>query len=60
MKQDDIVAVSDDVNETHLLDWRTQNVSIFWGTDEPSEHNFQVSLRSVNRNGSLYQTVRIA
>lgn len=42
--QGDIVILSDDVNETHLLDWRTNKYAALRGSDEPSEHNFQVRL----------------
>ncbi|KAF7800190.1 hypothetical protein EIP86_011437 [Pleurotus ostreatoroseus] len=38
----DILAASDDVNETHIINWRTQEYAVLWGSDEPSEHNFQV------------------
>ena len=38
----DILAASDDVNETHIVNWRTQEYAVLWGSDEPSEHNFQV------------------
>ena len=42
--QGDVVILSDDVNETHLLDWRTNEYAALCGSDEPSEHNFQVRL----------------
>ena len=40
--QGDILAASDDINETHLINWRTDEYAVLWGTNEPSEHNFQV------------------
>lgn len=38
----DILAASDDVNETHIINWRTGDCAVLWGSDEPSEYNFQV------------------
>lgn len=40
----DLLAMSDDVNETHIVNWRTGALAALWGSNEPSEHNFQVSL----------------
>ena len=37
----DVLALSDDVNETQLVDWRTNALACLWGSDAPSEHNFQ-------------------
>ncbi len=41
----DMLASSDDVNETHVHNWRTGDYAVLWGSNEPSEHNFQVSMR---------------
>ncbi|GJE98677.1 F-box protein [Phanerochaete sordida] len=37
----DILALSDDVNETQLVNWRTNALACLWGSEAPSEHNFQ-------------------
>ena len=50
----DIIAVSDDVNETHIINWRTNDLSILLGSDEPSEHNFQVSRALCEPLGDAY------
>ncbi|KIP12200.1 hypothetical protein PHLGIDRAFT_62530, partial [Phlebiopsis gigantea 11061_1 CR5-6] len=41
--QGDILAASDDMNETHIINWKTNESAILCGSDEPSEHNFQAS-----------------
>lgn len=37
----DVLALSDDMNETQLVNWRTNALACLWGSDAPSEHNFQ-------------------
>ena len=39
----DLLAASDDINETHVINWRSRDYAVLWGSDEASEHNFQVS-----------------
>jgi hypothetical protein len=37
-----ILALSDDMNETHVMNWQTREMAVLWGSNEPSQHNFQV------------------
>ena len=42
----DVLAASDDLNESQLINWRSGKYAVLWSLDEPSEHNFQVWLIS--------------
>ncbi|KAI0683291.1 hypothetical protein BC835DRAFT_1296405 [Cytidiella melzeri] len=37
----DLLAIGDDMNEVHIINWLTGDMAVLLGTDEPSESNFQ-------------------
>ncbi|KAI0087526.1 hypothetical protein BDY19DRAFT_994850 [Irpex rosettiformis] len=37
----DLLAIADETYEVHIINWRTGDMAMLWGSDEPSEYNFQ-------------------
>ena len=45
----DILVIADETYEVHIVNWRTKDMAVLWGYDEPSEYNFQVISAQASR-----------
>ena len=46
----DILVIADETYEVHIVNWRTKDMAVLRGSDEPSEYNFQVINAQASRS----------